>query len=174
LKYLERTQRSDGSWLPLWFGNQFAPDDENPTYGTARVIVALQELSGRRFLKDQAALARGVKWLIGAQSPDGGWGGFRGGPPSVEETALAVEALGSVLCDRDDQGRTFDTNQLATTVLKGAEWLISRVENDTWKQPSPIGFYFAKLWYYERLYPLIFCLGALERIKLLCPKLDSP
>jgi hypothetical protein len=26
---------------------------------------------------------------------------------------------------------------------------------------SPIGFYFAKLWYYEKLYPLIFTVSAL-------------
>src|SRR5262249_53006441 len=30
LDYLARTQRPDGSWLPLWFGNQHAPDDINP------------------------------------------------------------------------------------------------------------------------------------------------
>jgi len=28
---------------------------------------------------------------------------------------------------------------------------------------SPIGFYFAKLWYYEKLYPIIFTVGALNR-----------
>src|SRR5690606_19256582 len=31
--FLRKAQRSDGSWLPLWFGNQDAPDDINPTYG---------------------------------------------------------------------------------------------------------------------------------------------
>ena len=30
-------------------------------------------------------------------------------------------------------------------------------------EPSPIGFYFAKLWYFERLYPLIFTVAALGR-----------
>src|SRR5438046_3337723 len=25
--FLARTQRSDGSWLPLWFGNQHAPNE---------------------------------------------------------------------------------------------------------------------------------------------------
>ncbi|MEZ0263468.1 MAG: prenyltransferase/squalene oxidase repeat-containing protein, partial [Phycisphaerae bacterium] len=40
LRYLQRHQRPDGSWLPLWFGNQHAPDDENPTYGTAKVLLA--------------------------------------------------------------------------------------------------------------------------------------
>src|SRR5262249_34402926 len=33
LRYLAGSQRPDGSWVPLWFGNQFAPGDENPTYG---------------------------------------------------------------------------------------------------------------------------------------------
>src|SRR5205807_6954399 len=38
LRYIARHQRPDGSWLPLWFGNQHAPNEENPTYGTARVL----------------------------------------------------------------------------------------------------------------------------------------
>jgi squalene-hopene/tetraprenyl-beta-curcumene cyclase len=29
--------------------------------------------------------------------------------------------------------------------------------------PTPIGFYFAKLWYFERLYPLAFAVAALGR-----------
>jgi squalene-hopene/tetraprenyl-beta-curcumene cyclase len=44
---------------------------------------------------------------------------------------------------------------------KGVEWLVRKVEDSTWTQPAPIGFYFAKLWYYERLYPMIFTAGAL-------------
>src|SRR5207248_1112089 len=31
LAYLAEHQRPDGSWVPLWFGNQHAPDDANPT-----------------------------------------------------------------------------------------------------------------------------------------------
>ena len=37
-RYLASQQRADGAWVPLWFGNQAAADDENPTYGTARVL----------------------------------------------------------------------------------------------------------------------------------------
>src|SRR5262249_43054220 len=44
LAYLACSQRPDGSWLPLWFGNQYAPNDENPTYGTARVLAAYRDL----------------------------------------------------------------------------------------------------------------------------------
>jgi squalene-hopene/tetraprenyl-beta-curcumene cyclase len=42
--------------------------------------------------------------------------------------------------------------------------LVAAVEAGTYVQPAPIGFYFAKLWYYERLYPRIFTLAALARL----------
>ena len=49
-------------------------------------------------------------------------------------------------------------------VRRGVHWLIQRVESGEFMQPSPIGFYFAKLWYYEKLYPIIFTVGALNRV----------
>ena len=64
LRFLKRTQRPDGSWLPLWFGNQHAPNDENPTYGTAKVLAAFQAL-GR--MSDESAV-RGVRWLVENQN----------------------------------------------------------------------------------------------------------
>ena len=30
---------------------------------------------------------------------------------------------------------------------------------------SPLGFHFAKLWYFERLYPMVFTVGALARAR---------
>jgi len=36
------------------------------------------------------------------------------------------------------------------------------VESGAWAVPSPIGFYFAKLWYFEKLYPMIATVGALS------------
>jgi squalene-hopene/tetraprenyl-beta-curcumene cyclase len=148
--YLEKTQRPDGSWLPLWFGNQHAPDDENPTYGTARALAAYRDLA----LMDSQPARRGIAWLLGAQNDDGGWGGGRGTPSSMEETALAVEIL-------LDAGSAADSAS-----ERGLQWLIRRVEEGGLYEPSPIGFYFAKLWYFEKLYPIIFTVAALGRARL--------
>ena len=42
---------------------------------------------------------------------------------------------------------------------------MARIEAGTWRQPSPIGFYFARLWYFEKLYPLIFTAAALGKVE---------
>ncbi len=39
--FLTKQQADDGSWLPLWFGNQLTDDKSNPVYGTARVCAYL-------------------------------------------------------------------------------------------------------------------------------------
>jgi squalene-hopene/tetraprenyl-beta-curcumene cyclase len=154
-RFLARTQRNDGSWLPLWFGNQDAPDDINPTYGTARVVLGLRELSARHVSLPGRILDKARHWLVDAQNRDGSWGGFPKGSPSIEETALAVEALASLPGDRDT----------TPAMNAGLGWLLEKIASDKWRHPSPIGFYFAKLWYYERLYPIIFTVAALGRAK---------
>lgn len=147
--YLARQQRTDGAWLPLWFGNQHVQDDENPTYGTAKVLAAYRDL-GR--WSDPAAQA-GWRWLLANQNADGGWGGCRGAPSSVEETSLAAEILA-------DAGNDAESAREAA-----AAWLADRIETSDWTTPTPIGFYFAKLWYYEKMYPLVFAVAALGRLR---------
>ena len=145
-RYLDRVQRADGAWLPLWFGNQHAEGEQNPVYGTARVAMAY-EATGR---SQSPVLHRARGWLRENQNPDGGWGGVLGTPSSLEETALAIEGLGADLRD--------------ACTLRGMEWLFGQIESDNHRQCTPIGFYFAKLWYFERLYPLTFVVSALGAV----------
>lgn len=153
-RYLANCQRSDGSWIPLWFGNQDHPDELNPVYGTARVLLAYQAWG----LHDTQPFQRAWNWLVGAQNCDGSWSiGLKVDKEktgSIEETAVALEALAA------------DPSP-ATALERGIAWLTDRMMTGD-IEPSPIGFYFAKLWYYEELYPWIFAVSALGRLRNWC------
>ncbi len=148
--YLRRAQRNDGAWEPIWFGNQFVPGHRNPVYGTARVLAAYRD-TGKMA---SGAAVRAVEYLVGAQNADGSWGGGRNVPGSMEETALAVEALA---------GRP-DNDEVVCVCLRGADYLSERVDRGGLEHPAPIGLYFARLWYAEMLYPVIWTVGALGRL----------
>ena len=214
LLYLMDGMAVDGSWKPLWFGNQETPDESNPVYGTSKVLMLLglrQSLCLPGAWNEVPGRIEGTHWLMANQNQDGGWGngvwsnvrnaecGMRSagqvegsidlgveslGEPvhstqysvpstaansqdeipnpksqipnlksSIEETALAIESL----LPLNPEPRTLNP------ATRGLAWLIDRVESGQHRQPAPIGFYFAKLWYYERLYPLIFTVAALGR-----------
>jgi squalene-hopene/tetraprenyl-beta-curcumene cyclase len=153
-RYLKKRQHPQGYWEPLWFGSQYRPAEDNPIYGTAKVLLAFRDL-GR--LESEPA-HRALAWLVSMQHADGGWGLESGSDrPSaprgrcVEETALATEAL--LTCRQSDAHET--------AALQGLKWLIDAVEANRHQESSPIGFYFAKLWYYEKLYPLTMTVAAL-------------
>ncbi|HVR75532.1 MAG TPA: prenyltransferase/squalene oxidase repeat-containing protein [Planctomycetota bacterium] len=152
--YLAREQREEGAWAPLWFGNELCPGLENLTYGTASVLIGLRSLDGAGAASVASLEEAAERWLLNAQDESGGWGGARAIQPSIEETALAVKALSARAAAGSSPARE--------AALRGAFWLVGRVEAGV-LEPSPIGFYFANLWYYERLYPWIFALGALGR-----------
>jgi squalene-hopene/tetraprenyl-beta-curcumene cyclase len=170
-KYLEAHQAPDGSFIPMWFGNEHQPNQINPVYGTSQVLFAAAELERLGSNLTQ----RAARWLAAAQHANGGWG-----PPratidyslgedghaarranevmsrfcTIEETSLATSALMPIA----------ETNPaVAPTVSRGYAWLTGAVEQDAHRRPAIIGFSLAKLWYYERLYPLAFAAGALSR-----------
>ena len=154
--YLERCQREDGSWVPLWFGNQAAPSNENPVYGTTRVLLALAATGPCKRARQCSARQCGTQWLLDAQGADGGWGGAPGVASSIEETALAVEALGALR-------RSHPSPEIDHAGGRGLAHLSERIDDGDLDRPSPIGLYFADLWYSEKLYPRIFAAAALGR-----------
>ena len=203
--FLRRAQADDGSFLPLWFGNQDVPDESNPIYGTARVLLA-----GSTGGIDGEARDRAVNYLVTQQNADGGWGGGRSVREwntrsgmkcpanlvsSVEETAIAVQALADVMINEQElsaAGRVKATDRPGKTggtktglsktgstktgatmgggtdppiaaIIGGVEFLVRSVDDGRHRVSWPIGFYFAKLWYHERLYPLIFATAALGK-----------
>ncbi len=161
-RFLFRNIRPDGSWVPLWFGNQWNNSEENPLYGTARVVAALAQIPR------SVELERGVAWLVTAQQQDGSWSGGSSGKPSIEETALAIEALAESFTAMGNAD--IDLGSAAIdSARRGTHWLVTRIESGEWTQPSPIGFYFAKLWYFEKLYPMIFTTAALNQAQRLPP-----
>jgi squalene-hopene/tetraprenyl-beta-curcumene cyclase len=114
---VRRPSVDPGGWA-FEFDNDNYPDTDD----TAEVILALRRVAG---LADHPAIGRGLRWLEGMQSKDGGWGAFDADntrtlvnklpfcdfgavidPPSADVTAHIVEAFaaeglaGSASCRR--------------------------------------------------------------------------
>ncbi|WP_170154621.1 prenyltransferase/squalene oxidase repeat-containing protein [Mangrovibacterium diazotrophicum] len=160
ISFLESKQRDDGSWIPLWFGNQQMSDHSNPVYGTARVVTYLQDTISLEMLEAgeleiiRKMVGKGQTFLQQNQNEDGSWGAALGVSGSIEETALAISALAENHSHREicDHGLT---------------WLFNKEKEGM--KAAPIGLYFASLWYFEKLYPLTFYLEAVNKLLELEP-----
>jgi len=162
VEFLAAAQATDGTWIPLWFGNELAPGEDNPTYGTARALLGLHArlIRGNRRSTDCRRLA--VRWLLEVQNADGGWGGSRAVPSSIEETGVVLASLGRSLADGD-------ARQISKAVARGARWLIDATADSAETTAAPLGLYFARLWYYEELYPLVFAAAGLAAAGVVNP-----
>ena len=114
---------------------------------------------------DEPAYQRGLRFLLASQNADGGWGGGNschypgsdrpvgGFSSTIEETSVALEGIIS-------GGATKDC---ADSIMVGVNWLCDAIQQEHHHVSQPIGFYFARLWYHEKMYPLVFSLSALKR-----------
>ncbi|MGH3828922.1 MAG: squalene--hopene cyclase [Pseudonocardiaceae bacterium] len=125
---VRRPALAPGGWA-FEFHNDTYPDTDD----TAEVVLALRRVP----LADRGAIDRGVAWLIGMQSRDGGWGAFDADntrtlcmklpfcdfgavidPPSADVTAHIVEALAA-------EGLAG-----GTACRRGVRWLLAAQESD--------------------------------------------
>jgi squalene-hopene/tetraprenyl-beta-curcumene cyclase len=170
LHFLKKQQAKDGSWLPLWFGNENSPDNHNPIYGTSRVLSHLCSIHDHHFTANYKMLERSAVYLMDAQNQDGGFGGAAGLDPTIEETALALDGLSAFAIQAANDIRLLEQitfPQLIASLEAAAKFLITRTSTPDKIEPAPIGLYFASLWYHEKLYPLIFTISALQRLSKL-------
>lgn len=172
VRYLQDAQRADGSWVPLWFGNQHAVNQENPVYGTSRALTHLSRLPEPYASQVTVMRGRAARWLLSVQNADGGWGGAGLVASSIEETALAVDALSTGVLQSAIEiaalrSQRHDPQSAIDSVRRGAEWLVRNTDQGRSTPATPIGLYFARLWYFEELYPIIFTLSALGKVSRL-------
>jgi squalene-hopene/tetraprenyl-beta-curcumene cyclase len=162
VRFLAASQRPDGAFVPLWFGNQAEPGEENPVFGTSRVLAGLASVTALGNAPADAVIRHAARWLVAAQNADGGWGGGPAVRSSLEETAVAIAGLVSAR-------EACDAVAITTAVRRGLAWMMTTTENGRHFPAAPVGLYFARLWYSEELYPLIFATGALESAARLAP-----
>ena len=123
---------SPGGWA-FEFDNDGYPDIDD----TAEVVLALRRVDPAAEPRSAAATARGLRWLTGMQSRDGGWGAFDADntrkivaklpfcdfgevidPPSADVTAHTIEALAAAGLAG------------SKAVRRGVAWLLRAQEDD--------------------------------------------
>jgi len=150
-RYLKASQQENGSWFPLWFGNEDDLQHQNPVYGTSIVLYSLSGLKPDDLRGGDEVRNKAVDFLLSVQNPDKGWGGNASLISTIEETSLAIRALSS--------------SGFPDEAFSGINWLQKNLPSDLSEmKATSIGLYFASLWYFEDMYPLVFASSALKEV----------
>jgi squalene-hopene/tetraprenyl-beta-curcumene cyclase len=150
LRWMQKIQAADGSWTPLWFGDQDARNERSPVYATAMTV---EYFAASSEPEAQDIATKGLQYILAAQNEDGGWGGAKGIPSKVTLTARALSALASCA------GTDIEPMERALNFLE------RKYRSGELFKPEPIGLYFSRLWYSEELYNITFVLNALKKFQ---------
>ena len=155
IRFLVERQSADGAWIPS--GSGTSSTLRSSTRSTAPAGCSARRPRGPRTPTRRPGIAPWAAAPPGSAPPrgDGGFGGGPGLAPSVEETGLALEAL----VDLVEAGRGEDGD--LERIERAARWLVERTDGGRSFPRTPIGLYFAQLWYHEELYPVVFTVSAL-------------
>jgi squalene-hopene/tetraprenyl-beta-curcumene cyclase len=173
LRWMQKIQASDGSWTPLWFGDQDAKDERSSVYGTTMTV---EYLAASSEPEASEMAEKGLRYILSVQNEDGGWGGAKGVRSKVTLTARALSALSvwnlkvqsskfkvqSSGQNPEPETRNFDPG---TSMSHAFDFLYGKYQSGELFSPEPIGLYFSRLWYSEELYSITFVLNALKKYK---------
>jgi squalene-hopene/tetraprenyl-beta-curcumene cyclase len=127
LAYIQSEQEASGSWFGRWGVNHI--------YGTAAVLTALRALGEPM---DASYVVRAGNWLAEQQNEDGGWG---------ESCASYMDSarIGSGVSTASQTGwammglLVFDDGSYASTLERGATYLLNNQVDGTWHEPEYTG-----------------------------------
>jgi squalene-hopene/tetraprenyl-beta-curcumene cyclase len=131
---VRRPELDPGGWA-FEFDNDIYPDIDD----TAEVVLALRGVRGPAGgdTARQAAIRRGVRWMTGMQSRDGGWGAFDADNTSTLVTKLPFCDFGAVVDPPSADVTAHVVEALAAEGLaggraarRGVVWLLRAQESD--------------------------------------------
>jgi squalene-hopene/tetraprenyl-beta-curcumene cyclase len=129
---VRRPGLAPGGWA-FEFANDGYPDTDD----TAEVVLALRRGAHPDIARTRAAVDRGVRWLIGMQSRDGGWGAFDADNTRTLTTKLPFCDFGAVIDPPSADVTAHVVEMLAVEGLaddpatrRGVRWLLRAQEED--------------------------------------------
>lgn len=129
---VRRPDLAPGGWA-FEFANEGYPDVDD----AAEVVLALQRTGVPDRARLQGAVQRGVDWVVGMQSRDGGWGAFDADGTSTLPTRLPFCDFGEVVDPPSADVTAHAVEMLAHTgradsdaCRRGVQWLLAAQEED--------------------------------------------
>ena len=148
LAWLRREQEADGSWFGRWGTNYI--------YGTWSVLCALNTLG---LAHNDAAIRRGVAFLLDTQRGDGGWGEdeetYAGAPPGRYKCSTPSHTAWALL------GLRAAGERENPAVARGIDWLVQAQGSDgEWEEMPYNAVGFPRVFYlryhgYRQYFPLL-------------------
>ena len=164
VRFLKRSQESDGSWFGRW--------GVNYVYGTWQVLVGLRAI-GQDMREDW--VVRGADWLKRAQNSDGGWG-----ETCRSYDDVSLKATGASTPSQTAWGvlglLAAGTPLSHDSVRRSAEYLMRTQRDDGgWEEVEHTGTGFPRVFYLVyTLYPHYFPLLALQAVREAAKECVSP
>ena len=158
-EYLLANQNSDGGWgggpsVAKWITQEGIRSPEGLTSSVEETSLAVEALAQGLIDRELADQGLMDQRLVDEKELSVGKG--------VKSSAEACES-GETETAKPSKISGGGNERSIAAIISGVEFLLESVRDGRHRVPWPIGFYFAKLWYHERLYPLIFATAALGK-----------